>query len=204
MRYELAAEAYHLERNVWGYRVGYQDASISALGGFRLLTFNKDGLLSGSDVYHQDVQDVLLLFRLQETHHADDILEVMARDYAMGKHSLEVADEIQTLVQPALEASSRRKWDELGRILQTSWELKRQLSKNISNEKIERCIRAALNAGAYGCKVTGAGAGGHLLVCSEIDAQSSIRSALAGQGCIDVPFEFERRRAKIIYYADEI
>src|SRR5439155_26696634 len=67
-----------------------------------------------------------------------------------------------------------------GRILHESWLLKKRLASNISNSKIDEYYQAAIEAGALGGKITGAGGGGFLLLFCEQDKHPAVRAALPG------------------------
>lgn len=56
---------------------------------------------------------------------------------------------------------------ELGLLLLESWRLKKRLSSQISNTRIDEAYERALSSGAYGGKLCGAGSGGFLLLVVE-------------------------------------
>ena len=49
---------------------------------------------------------------------------------------------------------------EFGKLLNEQWKLKKDLNPHSTNSLIDRLYKMALNNGAYGGKITGAGAGG--------------------------------------------
>ena len=51
----------------------------------------------------------------------------------------------------------------LGKILDENWTLKKDLSNKVSNLKINEIYDTAINAGATGGKLLGAGGGGYFL-----------------------------------------
>jgi len=54
--------------------------------------------------------------------------------------------------------------DDFGRLLNESWIEKMKLSKEITNKKINELYDQAINCGALGGKILGAGGGGFLLL----------------------------------------
>jgi D-glycero-alpha-D-manno-heptose-7-phosphate kinase len=78
---------------------------------------------------------------------------------------------------------------QFGRVLHESWQLKRQLSSKISTDEIDEWYRAALDAGAEGGKLCGAGGGGFLLFVARQEKQCAVRRAL--QRLIQVPVSHE-------------
>ena len=69
------------------------------------------------------------------------------------------------------------------------WEHKRQRSPGMSNGSIDRWYRVALDNGAIGGKLVGAGAGGFLLFYTEDPAM--LRPALAAEGLDETRFRFD-------------
>ena len=70
--------------------------------------------------------------------------------------------------------------ESFGRVLDESWQLKRQLASTISTSQIDRWYEIAVGAGAEGGKLCGAGGGGFLLFVVKPEAQQRVRSALSG------------------------
>ena len=64
------------------------------------------------------------------------------------------------------------------------WEAKRQLAAGISNGEVDAAVSRALDAGATGAKLTGAGGGGFLLV---ICPSASVRCERAWPTCGNCP-----------------
>jgi D-glycero-alpha-D-manno-heptose-7-phosphate kinase len=65
-----------------------------------------------------------------------------------------------------------------GQILDESWRLKRQLSSKITTREIDDWYRTAMEAGAEGGKLCGAGGGGFLLFTVKPERQPAVRQAL--------------------------
>jgi D-glycero-alpha-D-manno-heptose-7-phosphate kinase len=85
-----------------------------------------------------------------------------------------------------------------GELLHEAWLAKRSLSSSVSNDEVDGLYNAALEAGAIGGKLTGAGGGGFLLLFTPPEHQASVLESL--DGCIHVPFEFESGGSQIIFY----
>ena len=91
--------------------------------------------------------------------------------------------------------------DDIGRLLDTTWCLKRQTGNKVSTDSIDMLYERGINAGALGGKLLGAGGGGFLLFYVEQDRQEKVRMAL--RDLMYVPFEFEDGGTRVIYYAPE-
>ena len=87
-----------------------------------------------------------------------------------------------------------------GEMLHEGWMLKMNLARGISNPEIDEYYERAMNAGAVGGKLLGAGGGGFLLFYCEEREQDAVRRALGG--IKESPFKFEPQGSKIIYVSD--
>jgi D-glycero-alpha-D-manno-heptose-7-phosphate kinase len=76
-----------------------------------------------------------------------------------------------------------------GRILHESWILKRGLSSKITNSQIDEWYERAMDAGAEGGKLCGAGGGGFLLFICRPERQQAVRRALEGLTLVPVGHE---------------
>ena len=65
--------------------------------------------------------------------------------------------------------------DEIGHLLNESWQIKKNLSNKVSNSKIEELYKIALKNGALGGKIIGSGGGGFLLIYANNNVQNKLR-----------------------------
>ena len=89
--------------------------------------------------------------------------------------------------------------NEFGKLLDTTWKLKRGTGSKVSNGSIDELYDIAIKAGALGGKLLGAGGGGFLLFYCEKDKQEYLKNAL--ENLMIVPFNFENDGAQVLYYA---
>lgn len=86
-------------------------------------------------------------------------------------------------------------------MLDHTWKLKRGITNKISNDSIDAVYKRAVEAGALGGKLLGAGGGGFMLFYVEKDKQDNVRKEL--EDLLYVPFEFENGGTRIMYYNAE-
>jgi D-glycero-alpha-D-manno-heptose-7-phosphate kinase len=86
----------------------------------------------------------------------------------------------------------------VGDLLHRNWVLKRSLTVGITDPTVDGWYRAALDAGATGGKLLGAGAGGFLLLCAPLDRQPAVRAALGELR--EVPFLLASRGTQITLF----
>jgi len=196
----LAEEACKIEIDRVGEPIGKQDQYIAAYGGFKHFYFKQNDdvlvepLLAGPRRLKM-LQENLLMFYTHVTRNAHSILK---EQKAKTGNKLEELRGLKKLV-PALRSclEGQGDLDEFGAILHEGWELKKRLASSITNDTINRHYQKALDAGALGGKVLGAGGGGFLLFYCTGKYREKVKSALKGLRW--VPIEFEPEGSRIIY-----
>jgi galactokinase/mevalonate kinase-like predicted kinase len=73
---------------------------------------------------------------------------------------------------------------------------KRQLATGISNAQVDHAVDRALEVGATGAKLTGAGGGGFLLVVCPVERQRAVRESLADMN--ELPVARDRLGSRIV------
>jgi D-glycero-alpha-D-manno-heptose-7-phosphate kinase len=89
----------------------------------------------------------------------------------------------------ALVANGHLDSTEFGRIVDQSWQRKRRLASSISNPQIDAWYDRAMEAGAAGGKICGAGGGGFLLFIVPDEHRGRVREALGD--LMEVPVSYE-------------
>ncbi|KKK64172.1 hypothetical protein LCGC14_2986890, partial [marine sediment metagenome] len=87
-------------------------------------------------------------------------------------------------------------YEEFGTALGLAWQLKKSLADSVSTEAIDKIWGTALEAGATGGKLLGAGGGGFIVFVVHPDKQSDVREALKLK---QVEFKFENEGSQIVY-----
>jgi D-glycero-alpha-D-manno-heptose-7-phosphate kinase len=86
--------------------------------------------------------------------------------------------------------------DEFGRLMNVHWGYKKKRSGSMSNGKIDEWYDLALQHGAVGGKLIGAGGGGFLMFYAEDKVR--LRHAMIGAGLSEVRFRFDFEGTKIV------
>jgi D-glycero-alpha-D-manno-heptose-7-phosphate kinase len=97
--------------------------------------------------------------------------------------------------------SKDRDLDDFGRLLNESWRLKRSTGNKVSTEAIDEIYQKAMDAGALGGKLLGAGGGGFIVFYVPENRQADVKKAL--NNLLYVPFRFENTGTEVIYYSPE-
>jgi D-glycero-alpha-D-manno-heptose-7-phosphate kinase len=177
---ELAERACTIEIDRCGKPIGKQDQYIAAIGGIRDIHFGpgdgvvaKDLCLSATE--RRALQEQIMMFYTGITRSANTIL---AEQSANIKATLPQLDLLRNLAGFAAERLSSGDVDAIGPAIRESWEAKRKLASGVSNDQIDQAVTRALDAGATGVKLTGAGGGGFLLVICPMERQRAVRQSL--------------------------
>ena len=88
--------------------------------------------------------------------------------------------------------------EEFGKLLHKNWEYKKTLSDKVSNLEIDKIYDTAMNSGAIGGKILGAGGGGFILLFVNPKNQEKVKSSLSS--LTYVPFKFENSGSKVVLY----
>ena len=195
---ELAEGACRIEIERCGKPIGKQDQYIAALGGIRDLRFGP-----GEDVSHEELglsaservalQQQMMLFYTGITRRADNIL---AEQNANVSATLPQLDLLRDLAGFAVKRLRSGDVDAIGPALRESWEAKRKLASGVSNSQVDGAVTRALEAGASGVKLTGAGGGGFLVVLCPMERQRAVRESLADMR--ELPIRLERSGSRVM------
>jgi D-glycero-alpha-D-manno-heptose-7-phosphate kinase len=203
-KYQLAERAFHITRNVLGQPVGKQDEYASAFGGLNFISFHKDGTTQVEPIklepdLMRELQSSLLLFFTGASHHSWTILKEQEQSTRKTNgDTIEYLHGIRSLAEPMKSALLAGELSEFGLLLHQGWEIKKRLSPKISNERIDQMYERALQGGALGGKITGAGGGGFLLLFCQRQHQQTVREALLSMGAREMGFEFDFQGAQVV------
>jgi D-glycero-alpha-D-manno-heptose-7-phosphate kinase len=190
-KFNLAMETIHVEQNLIHEKVGSQDQVLVSMGGLRIVRFNQDAKISSTPVIitserKKSLADHLLLFFTGITRDSQKITE--KHDIAGKRNDL---IEMHKMVDQGAKILNTQERDitDFGRLMHESWLIKRGISENISSEFIDGLYQKALDNGAVGGKLLGAGGGGFLAIFAKPEKHKGIRTALSN--LVHVPFSFD-------------
>jgi D-glycero-alpha-D-manno-heptose-7-phosphate kinase len=196
---QLAREACKIEIDILKRPIGKQDQYIAAYGGLRSFRFRKDESVESHDINldsdgRRKLGSNLLLFFTNVTRKAASILQEQ-KDNIQDRISFHHG--IKDLAFDTVAALEKHDLHKIGTNLHANWEMKKKLSSSISNTEIDRMYSLAMEGGALGGKIAGAGGGGFLMVYCERDKQDGLRESL--KEFRELPFLLEKFGSKIIF-----
>lgn len=203
---KLADEAIYLERVLCNEAGGWQDQIAAAFGGMNRIEFNKDGTYDVKPVIiHPErkkmLNDNLMMFFTGFTRFSSDVQKANATGYAEKIKQLQQMYALVDEAQKVLEDSSSN-LDDFGRLLDTTWRLKRQTGSAIATDSIDALYERGIAAGALGGKLLGAGGGGFLVFYVQQENQAAVMEAM--KDLMYVPFSFEDGGTRVIHYSPEM
>ena len=200
---KLADDAIFLERVLCNESGGVQDQIAASFGGMNWINFNAEGYTVNPVIISPERKKLLnrnlMLFFTGFSRFSSDI-QVAAEKNLKSKQNQLL--EMLSLVDDAEKIlTSKTDLEEFGRLLDYTWQLKRGITDKVSTDSIDAVYSRALQAGATGGKLLGAGGGGFLLFYVDPDKQENVRKAL--ENLLYVPFEFENGGTRVIHYTPE-
>lgn len=185
--YDVAELAYHIEREELGFKGGRQDMYAAAFGGFNFMEFNGtrtvvNPLKIPAEIANELAYRLLLCYT-GTGRFSNDIIERQQQSYAEKRGS--TVDALDATKQLAVDMKNellRGNIDEMGLLLDRGWELKKQFTSGISNERIDALYARAKEAGALGGKLTGAGGGGYLLLFCDFARRAKVAKVVQDLG----------------------
>ena len=200
---KLADEAIYLERVLCNEAGGLQDQIAASFGGMNLIRFSAEGYTVNpviiSPERKKELNENLMLFFTGFSRFSADIQKDTGR--AVKDKTAELLEMLSLVDEAAHVLTSKTDLSEFGRMLDHTWKLKRGITSKISTDSIDELYRSAVNAGALGGKLLGAGGGGFLLFYVEKERQKEVRKAL--ENLLYVPFAFENGGTRVIFYEPE-
>lgn len=166
--YDIASLAYSIEREDLCLAGGKQDQYAATFGGFNFMEFYSDNKvivnpLRIKDKIINELSRNIVLFYTSTSRDSAAIIERQQKNVI--SNNTKSIDAMQQLKKQAVlmkEALLKNDLDKIGDILNLGWEYKRQMASGISTNLFEDVYRAALEAGARGGKISGAGGGGYI------------------------------------------
>lgn len=192
--YELAEMAFQAERVNMGISGGWQDQYATVFGGFNFIEFKQGNNLiyplKLKDKTILELQENLVLFNVTSGRNSGSIHD----DQKLKMQDTKVQEIVKQNVGHCYNMKEdllRGRLNEFGSGLNLAWNLKRQLSKKISNDELDNIYNYAIENGALGGKLLGAGGGGFFLFYVNAFSKNSFLTAMKNKGLSQTLFRFD-------------
>jgi len=201
---QLAEEACKIEIDILKRSIGKQDQYAAAMGGLRYIQFNPDETVISEEIEcdieaKNRLHEQLLLFYTGIRGDSTDILKEQRNETSNNEAKRAVLDKMVEMAKEVRVALQQYDITRLGELLHENWECKKQLTSGISSNLFDKVYASALESGALGGKILGAGGAGFMLLCSRFGKQEAVRKAVRSFGLRECAYRFEPEGSKIIY-----
>ncbi len=199
---DVAKDACEMEIDILKNPIGKQDQYAAAFGGLNFYQFNKDGsvdvepILLGHQAYKQLEKNLIMLYVGGE-HSASAILKEQGKNVTSASDKEEGQKRIVELTYELKYELEHDNIDAVGRILDENWKIKRTLANGISNPKFDEWYDRAINNGATGGKILGAGGSGFFLFYVPEENQEKFRNAMSDLK--EMEFKFDHLGTTVIF-----
>ena len=198
-KYDLSKKSIFLETKVLNEVVGSQDQVACAHGGFNNIIFKKNGSFLVKKIKINRKEKIklenslfLVYSKIQRT------AEIVAKSFVenLTETKIKEMEMINSLLKDAKEILKSKRLDYFGELLHESWMAKRSLSNKVSNNKIDDLYNYALNSGAEGGKLLGAGGGGFFVFYVKRNNHKKFINKM--KKTLILPFQFDETGSNII------
>ena len=199
---QLAEFACEIEIEKLREPIGKQDQYIAAYGGISEFTFHRDGTVSSNPLNLSmqtvhDLEDNLVLFFTGISRSASSILkDQVDKSKANNSTMIDNLHFTKDLGYRSKEALLKDDTYKFGELMHEHWEHKKSRSNGMTNEFIDTAYNKALQSGAVGGKLVGAGGGGFLMFYA--NDKERLRYKMAEIGLEEVRFQFDFEGTKVI------
>lgn len=199
-KYKLAKEACTVEIEKLGEPIGKQDQFAAAFGGLKFYEFLPNGFVNVEPVImaydsYTELENNLMLFYLGGVHSASSILKEQSLKIETSDKAA-VQQKMCQIARTLKKELQNNHVDAMGELLHENWMLKKSLATGISTSFIDEVYETALQAGATGGKLLGAGGAGFMLLYVPENKQDKVKNSLANLRMMD--FEMDNSGASIV------
>ncbi len=167
--YDMAHLAYEIERIDLNMAGGRQDQYAATFGGVNFMEFFKDEkvVVNPLRIRRNILNELaynLVLFNTETSRLSSKIIASQSKNVLQNnRQTIEATHRLKEQAVMMKEAILKGELDKFGEILDFGWHHKKLMAKGISNPYIDEIYQAAINSGATGGKISGAGGGGFMI-----------------------------------------
>ena len=193
----LAYKSILFEQKIMKETVGSQDQVAASVGGFNRINFLKNEKIIVKKILSNNLKRLnsnLLLLYTGIQRNADAVASNYVHKLLNEKEKN--VRKIISNVELGEKMIKSGNINDFGKLLHHAWMEKKELSKSISNHKIDELYKSSIQNGALGGKLLGAGGGGFLLVYINKEKQKNFLSKI--KNITNIPFKFSNEGCDVI------
>ena len=203
---QLAAETIEVEQNVIGESVGVQDQILASYGGLNIIEMGPGARYQVSPLilppdYLENLESHILLGFTGITRTASEHAKAQIAQIERGKSDSQLKD-IHAIAKEGLGLlSTKQELSKVGRLFDTTWKIKRSMSNPKDTSFADLIYEKALQAGAIGGRLMGAGGGGFMVFIAPPETHNRIKENLKDAIKVWVPFKFDHEGSQILFFS---
>jgi D-glycero-alpha-D-manno-heptose-7-phosphate kinase len=182
--YDMARMAYEIERIDLDFSGGKQDQYAATFGGFNFIEFHDNDRVIVNPLRIKrwiidELEVSMVLFYTGDSRSSDRIIREQQKNTLEGrKLPVEATHSIRKNSYVMKDLLLKGEILQFSKALGKEWENKKKMATSITTKNIDRIYEAAIKAGAYGGKVSGAGGGGFMIFTVDPIKKLSLIKAL--------------------------
>jgi D-glycero-alpha-D-manno-heptose-7-phosphate kinase len=197
--YDMAHYAYEIERSDLQLAGGRQDQYAATFGGFNFMEFYADDKVIVNPLrirqeYLNELENNIVLYFTSTTRESAAIITEQQRNVKeKNNKSIEAMHQLKEQARMMKEALLKGKLNAIGEILDYGFRQKKNMAANISNPLLENIYEAAIQSGATGGKISGAGGGGFMIFYCPANTRYKVIDTLTTFGGKIHPYQFTQQ-----------
>ena len=181
--YDIAHLAYEIERIDLGLNGGRQDQYAATFGGFNFMEFYANDKVIVNPLrikqkYAAELENNLVLFYMGTNRESAGIIDQQTAN--ISKNNIDAIEATHRLKNQSVkmkEVILIGNMNAIGEVMHYGWESKKMMASGITNPEIDAIYETAMQNGATGGKISGAGGGGFFFFyCPSVSRMGLIKS----------------------------
>jgi len=194
--YDIAEDAIKIEREICNLPGGKQDQFAAAFGGFNYMEFLLDGrtIVNPLRLNHKTQNMIELntvLYYVGKPRKDANVIVNTSKNLVDNSKVIEATHKIKEACIEYKNALLTADFDNVSKLMNTYWKMKMETNENVASDELIDAYNYALQNGATGAKISGAGGGGHMIIFTNFEKRHRLITALKKRkvGRV-VPFKF--------------
>jgi len=194
--YDIAEYAVEIERKICDMPGGKQDQFAAAFGGFNFTEFLQDGRTIVNPLrLNYKTQNMMelstVLYYVGKPREDSRVIENTAKGLVDDEVVLNATHKIKEACIEYKRSLLTGDMKRISELMETYWRSKLETNPHVASPEILDAYDYALQNGATGAKISGAGGGGHMVLFTEFENRHKLITALKDKGVGRVvPFKF--------------
>lgn len=193
--YDIAEYAVEIERKICDMPGGKQDQFAAAFGGFNFTEFLTDGRTIVNPLrLNYKTQNMMelstVLYYVGKPRSNSRVIENTAKGLVDSEVVLNATHKIKDACIDYKRSLLTGDFKRISELMETYWKSKLETNPHVASPEILDAYEYALQNGATGAKISGAGGGGHMVLFTEFERRHELITALKEKEGRVVPFKF--------------